>query len=78
MSKFGVILIFLLSLVCVFLAIKTSNDSLLSIIDGYFFQSWLTRFQVGNEIIFNISLGFLVSVVFYLLVVLVPYRKKEI
>jgi len=77
MSKIGAILICMLSLVCAFLAIKTSNDSLLPLVEGSFFQSWFTKFQVGNEIIFNISLGFLVSVIFYILVVWVPYRQKR-
>jgi len=77
MEKMSTILIWLLSIICTFLTIKTSNIPLLSVFNDSFFKSWFMKFEVGNEIILNLSIGFLVSVIFYLLVVWMPYKKKR-
>lgn len=66
-----------LSLMCGFLVLKTSDDALPPIFEDTMLESWFLRFEVGNEIISNISLGFIVSVVFYLLVVWLPTKRKR-
>ena len=60
------------------MVVKTSNEPIFSIIEGTSLQAWFAKFEVGNEIIYNLSLGFIVSIIFYLLVVWLPYRKKKI
>ena len=66
-----------LSFISGFLILKTSDDTLLPIFQDTLFESWLIRFDVGNEIISNISLSFIVSVIFYLLVVWLPAKRKR-
>ncbi|WP_163576232.1 hypothetical protein [Halomonas faecis] len=60
----------------VFLVVKSSNDVLLS--NGY--GTFFGRFVVGNDIVFNLSSGMLVSIWFYFLVVFLPeyFKKKRI
>nr|WP_295709570.1 hypothetical protein [uncultured Halomonas sp.] len=60
----------------VFLIVKSSNDVILSNEYGAFFS----QFILGNDIVFNLSCGMLVSIWFYFLVVFLPeyFKKKRI
>ncbi|MHB8483203.1 MAG: hypothetical protein ACYDBV_10820 [Nitrospiria bacterium] len=69
--------LWVLSIVSILLALKTSNDYVLEVFRNtpleYFFQ----RFPTGNSIIFDFSIGWLVSIIFYLLVVWFPDRRRK-
>ncbi|MDD2469105.1 MAG: hypothetical protein PHI97_34490 [Desulfobulbus sp.] len=60
-----------------FLMLKTSDDRL---VNG-FINSWaeqaLAPFATGNQIIFNVSVGVIVSIFIYLLLVWLPERRKR-
>tara|TARA_R110000850_G_scaffold99642_2_gene206403 strand:- start:449 stop:1135 length:687 start_codon:yes stop_codon:yes gene_type:complete len=58
----------------VFLIVKSSNDVILSNEYGAFFS----QFILGNDIVFNLSCGMLVSIWFYFLVVFLPEYFKKI
>lgn len=68
----------LLSMASAFLAFKTCNEPVLLAFEGTSMESLFQRFSTGNEIVFNLSVGFIVSVIFYLLVVWFPDRRKKI
>ncbi|EKO3618609.1 MULTISPECIES: hypothetical protein [Vibrio] len=62
-----------LSFLCLFLALKSSEERLLFESTGFFFQ----QFKLGNDIVFNLSCGMLISIWFYFLVVWLPEKKKK-
>lgn len=62
-----------LSFLCLFLVLKSSKERLLFESAGLFFQ----QFKLGNEIVFNLSCGMLISIWFYFLVVWIPEKKKK-
>ncbi|HHF3200425.1 hypothetical protein [Vibrio alginolyticus] len=62
-----------LSFLCLFLVLKSSEERLLLESAGFLFQ----QFKVGNEIIFNLSCGMLISIWFYFLVVWLPEKKNK-
>lgn len=62
-----------LSFLCLFFMLKSSEDRLLFESAGFFFQ----QFKLGNEIIFNLSCGMLISIWFYFLVVWLPEKKNK-
>lgn len=69
--------IILISLIaCLFFVFKTSDDPFL------FQNTWVTwlfqQFPTGNSIIFNVSIGIMVSCIFYVLIVLLPKRSKAL
>lgn len=66
-----------LTVSCVFLALKTSDDPVFQIFDNTRLESLFQKLPVGNSIIFNLSIGFLVSIIFYLLVIWLPDRRRK-
>jgi hypothetical protein len=72
-----VIFPWILTLASIFLIFKTSSDPVLSIFANTPVQKLFSEFTTGNAIIFNLSIGFLVSVIFYLLVVWFPNMQKK-
>lgn len=62
-----------LSFLCLFLVLKSSEERLLFKSVGFFFQ----QFRLGNEIVFNLSCGMLISIWFYFLVVWLPEKKNK-
>lgn len=72
------ILLWMLTIVCFYLIFKTSSEPVLSIFVNTPVQNIFYQFTTGNSIIFDLSSGFLVSVIFYLLVVWFPNRQRKI
>jgi len=66
--------LFLVSLFGIFLS---SSEPLVSIIKGTFIESFFIPVFSGNEILFNISSGFFVSTIFYVMVVYVPEKRRK-
>lgn len=60
-----------------FLMVKTSDDQLLSRLGSSKLEWAFVRFSTGNQIIFNISVGVIVSIFIYLLLVCLPERRKR-
>ncbi|MCD9482447.1 hypothetical protein GLP25_04485 [Photobacterium phosphoreum] len=63
--------------IAVFLLFKSSDESLISLLSDTFFGEMLYKFELGNSIIFNICIGYIVSLLFYLLVVVIPEKRKQ-
>jgi len=63
----------ILSILCLVLVLKSSKERLLFDSAGLFFQ----QFKLGNEIVFNLSCGMLISIWFYFLVVWLPEKKNK-
>lgn len=63
----------ILSFLCLILVLKSSKERLLFESAGLFFQ----QFKLGNEIVFNLSCGMLISIWFYFLVILLPEKKNK-
>lgn len=56
-----------------------SNELILEILKGTLFEKPLYKLHIGNEIIFNLSCGFLISLFLWFIVVKLPaIRKREI
>ncbi|MFC3033988.1 hypothetical protein ACFOEE_15860 [Pseudoalteromonas fenneropenaei] len=62
-----------LSVLCLFLVLKSSEERLLFESTEFVFQ----QFKLGNEIVFNLSCGMLISIWFYFLVVWFPEIKNK-
>lgn len=60
------------------LMVKASSDPLLPLFAGTHAESLLTQFPTGNQIIFDISVGVIVGLVIYVLVVWLPERSKRL
>lgn len=69
--------LWVLSVASIFLALKTSNEPVLVIFRNTQVESFFQKFSTGNSIIYDLSIGFLVSVTFYLLVVWLPDRQRK-
>jgi hypothetical protein len=66
-----------LSIASILLALKTSGEPVPEVFGNTWVESWFQRFPTGNAILFDLSIGLLVSVFFYLLVVWFPDRRKK-
>lgn len=75
--KVSTLILWTLSILSIFLALKTSNEPMPSIFINTWIGSLFQQFDTGNSIIFNLSIGFLVSVIFYLLVVWFPNKQRK-
>jgi len=75
--KISTLLLWILSIVSIILALKTSNEPMPLIFRDTWIDSFFQQFNTGNSIIFNLSIGFLVSVIFYLLVVWFPSKQRK-
>lgn len=60
-----------------FLTLVTSTDPIIKILENTIFEPIFVNELSGNTIIFNLSIGFLVSFIFYVIVVFLPEKKKK-
>jgi len=71
-------LIWGLLVVSVFLLFKSSDESVISLVKDTALAPVFYQFSNGNSIIFNLSVGYIVSLMFYIIVVVIPeYREKK-
>ncbi|MBO1272541.1 hypothetical protein J3L11_12890 [Shewanella sp. 4t3-1-2LB] len=69
--------VWLLLAMSAFLLVKSSDETVWSALgDGWLHDVFL-QFDNGNSIIFNLSVGYIVSTIFYVLVVLLPEIKTK-
>lgn len=71
------ILLALLSVLAVFLVFKSSADPVIAPLKGTIAEGLLCQFENGNGIVFDVSIGYLVSALFYLIVVILPEKQKR-
>lgn len=65
-------------IISMFLAFKSSYEPALNAIsNNTFITEILSQFPTGNSIIFNLSIGYMVSVIFWLMVVIFPRQHKR-
>lgn len=67
-------MLFLLSVLLVFIS---SDEPLITILEGTIFESLFINPISENSIVFNVSMGFVVSAIFYIMVVYFPEKQKE-
>lgn len=75
--KSSTFLLWFLTLVFLFISVKTSNAELIDIFKETPVENFLQQFPIGNEFLKSISIGFLISVIFYLIVVYLPEKRKR-
>jgi signal peptidase I len=73
-EEFFIALLALASLLGVFL---TSSEPLLSAFQGTLMEPLFYADAAGNEVLFNISSGFFVSTIFYVMVVYFPEKRRK-
>lgn len=58
---------------------KSSNEPLITMLNNDVFSRYLSQFNIGNSIIFNISIGYIVSYIFWVLNIAIPawLTKRE-
>ena len=76
--KISNFLLWILSVGSIFLAFKAGTDPMPSIFKDTWVDYLFEPFATGNSIIFGLSIGFLVSMFFYLLVVWYPEKRKKL
>ena len=76
-SRIFTLILWVLSIASIILILKTSDEPILAIFKGTWADLFFQPFDVGNLIIFNLSIGFFISVIFYLLVVWFPNRQRK-
>lgn len=67
----------LLTLVAVYGTFAGTNEPVVGWLRGTLAEPYLYKLHSGNSILFNISVGFLNSVVFWIMVVVYPERKRN-
>jgi len=72
------IILWIMTIAGIFLALKSSSEQMLPILKDTWIESFFHQFNTGNLIIFNFSIGFIVSIFLYLLVVWYPKRQRKI
>jgi hypothetical protein len=74
--KYRGVILWIFFLASSFFALKSSDDPF------FFRNTWveylLQQFSTGNSIIFNLSIGIIVSCIFYVLIVWLPKRSKAL
>lgn len=60
-----------------FLIIKTSEEPILPFFAGSFIEVLFQKFDFSNKIINDISIGYIVSAIFYFVVVYLPEKQKR-
>jgi hypothetical protein len=75
--KFSTLLLWTISIGSIILALKASNEPMLKVFRDTWIDSFFQQFSTGNLIVFDLSIGFLISVFFYLLVACYPNRKRK-
>ena len=58
--------------------LKSSDEPVLELLQETVVADLLQKWSTGNTIIFNLSIGYLVSLMFWIIVVGIPERKKRI
>jgi hypothetical protein len=76
-SKYINMVLLLFGIVAILLAIKTSSDTYPWETSHPFLEMIFNQFPTGNEIVFNLSVGSAVTVLFYFLIVWYPDRRKR-
>lgn len=71
------LLLWLLGVVSVFCVLKASDEPILTILKNTSIASLLQQFETGNSIIFSLSIGYIISGIFYLLVVWLPNWQRR-
>ena len=71
------IILWTLSITSILLALKTSDEPVLDVFRNTRVESLFQRLPTGNTMLFNFSVGFLVSMIFYLLIVWFPDRRRK-
>lgn len=71
------IMLWALIILSILLAVKTSGEPILEVFKNTWIEPCLQKLPTGNAILFNLSIGFLVSLIFYLLVVWFPDRRRK-
>ncbi|MBU2897020.1 hypothetical protein [Vibrio hepatarius] len=71
-------LIWTLLALSTFLLFKSSDENIIPLIKDTVIDPAFYQFPNGNSIIFNLSVGYIVSLMFYIIVVVIPeYREKK-
>ncbi len=65
------------ALVFTYLVFLTSNDPILPALSGTLLEPFFTNDLSSNEVLSSISTGFLVSIIFYALVVYIPNQRDK-
>lgn len=71
------IILWILTLISAMLLIKTSDDPIVPILKDTVLERSLDQFPIANDFIWDISIGFFVSLIFYLIVVYFPDKQKQ-
>ncbi|MEH0377529.1 hypothetical protein [Vibrio cholerae] len=71
------ILIWSFLVIAVFLLFKSSDEPLIFLLSDNILGKMFYKFELGNSIIFNLCIGYIVSLLFYLLVVVMPEKRKQ-
>lgn len=71
------ILLWLLTLISTILAIKSSGEPIIDLLKETIIEKYLLQFSNANNFIWDISIGFMLSVMFYVIVVYLPDRQKQ-
>ncbi|HGE6116013.1 MULTISPECIES: hypothetical protein [Vibrio] len=71
------ILIWSFLAIAVFLLFKSSDEPMISLLSDTLVEEVLYKFGLGNTIIFNLCIGYIVSLFFYFLVVVIPEKRKQ-
>jgi hypothetical protein len=66
-----------LTIVFIWLMFKSSNEPMLDSLFGTPFESLFIKFPLGNSIIFDLSLAFLASVIFFIINIWIPQTFKR-
>lgn len=76
-SRTITLILWIFSIASIILILKTSDEPMLAVFRDTWVDLFFQQFDIGNLIIFNLSIGFLISVIFYLLVVWFPNRQRR-
>jgi len=68
-------LIWWLLVVAIFLLLKSSDEPIHQLFTDYYITRLFQQFEYGNSIVFNLCVGYIVSLLFYVLVVYLPERR---
>lgn len=71
------VMLWLLFAVSVLLILKSSDEPVIGPLARTPLEDWLQQFSGGNQVIFSIATGMLVSLLMYALVVWLPYRSRR-
>jgi hypothetical protein len=71
------LILWILTMVFSILAIKSSSEPMFDFLKNTWIGNYLYQYENSNNFIWDISIGFIVSVIFYLIVVYIPERQKK-